>query len=162
MRVNHSPTDKWVETRLCHGLNGVKAGEADTVIIAGMGGMLMEKILDGRLQDFSNYVLSPQLDIPHFRHFIIDYGCCIEDEQMVQEDGKFYVGMRVEHRPDASMYQREIDFLFGGWLLARKDSVLKSFLEKEQIRYQNILMKTEQADIKDKLHFVEEALSSMK
>lgn len=174
--IRTAGVEEKIETRLCDGLSGVKAGEADTVIIAGMGGMLMEKILESRLQDFPNFVLSPQLDIPHFRHFLINHECCIVDEQMVQEDGKFYVVMQVKSplRNDIvtgevlaearrcevdSIYKREIDFLFGGWLLEKKDPALKSFLEKERTRYQNILMKTEQADIENKLHFVEKALS---
>mgnify|MGYP000240661202 CR=1 FL=1 len=36
---------KYIEARLCDGLQGVRAGEGDTLVIAGMGGPLMEKIL---------------------------------------------------------------------------------------------------------------------
>ena len=179
--IRTAGVEEKIETRLCDGLSGVKAGEADTVIIAGMGGMLMEKILDGRLKDFPNYVLSPQLDIPHFRHFLIDHGCTIEDEQMVEEDGKFYVVMQVkcnrrellvkpnahEKRPQTydtelkQPYRRDIDFLFGGWLLQKKDPVLKSFLDKERARYQDILTKTDQTEIREKLSYVLKALFIM-
>ena len=36
---------KYIEARLCDGLQGVRTGEGDTLVIAGMGGPLMEKIL---------------------------------------------------------------------------------------------------------------------
>ena len=42
-----------IETRLSDGLEKIKPGEADSIIIAGMGGMLMIRILEeGRLNDF--------------------------------------------------------------------------------------------------------------
>ena len=36
---------QYIETRLCDGLKGVHSGEGDTLVIAGMGGPLMERIL---------------------------------------------------------------------------------------------------------------------
>ena len=63
---------KYIEARLCDGLQGVRTGEGDTLVIAGMGGPLMEKILtEGKaaLPGFRELILQPQSDIPHFRHF---------------------------------------------------------------------------------------------
>ena len=41
--------EEYIQTRLSDGLEGLKAGEGDTLVIAGMGGPLMERILtDGR------------------------------------------------------------------------------------------------------------------
>ncbi len=76
----------------------MKAGEGDTLVIAGMGGPLMERILtDGRSvrNSFSELILQPQSDIPHFRRFIQSEGWEITEEKMVEEDGKFYPMMRV-------------------------------------------------------------------
>ena len=37
--------EQYIETRLSDGLEKLEAGEADTLVIAGMGGPLMERIL---------------------------------------------------------------------------------------------------------------------
>ena len=68
-----------IETRLSDGLEKVAPGEADTVVVAGMGGPLMERILQGRLGDFAHFVLSPQSEIPHFRRFLLAEGMQIDE-----------------------------------------------------------------------------------
>lgn len=141
-----------IETRLSDGLEKVAPGEADSVIIAGMGGPLMERILQGRLGDFAHFVLSPQSEIPHFRRFLLTEGMQIDEETMLIDEGKYYVILNVSKRADAtssdSMYVTEEDFLYGGRLLHRLDPVLKSFLEKEKTRYEGILRQTDSLEIR--------------
>ncbi len=141
-----------IETRLSDGLEKVAPGEADTVVVAGMGGPLMERILQGRLRDFAHFVLSPQSEIPHFRRFLLTEGMQIDEETMLIDEGKYYVILNVSKRADAtssdSMYVTEEDFLYGGRLLHRLDPVLKSFLEKEKTRYEGILRQTDSLEIR--------------
>lgn len=140
-----------IETRLSDGLEKVAPGEADSIIIAGMGGPLMERILQGRLADFGHFVLSPQSEIPHFRRFLLAEGMQIDEETMLIDEGKYYVIFNVSQRADASsdpMYMTEEDFLYGGRLLRRLDPVLKSFLEKEKTRYEGILGQTDSAEVR--------------
>ena len=87
-----------IETRLSDGLEKVAPGEADSVIIAGMGGPLMERILQGRLTDFAHFVLSPQSEIPHFRRFLLAEGMQIDEETMLIDEGKYYVILNVSRR----------------------------------------------------------------
>ena len=141
-----------IETRLSDGLEKVAPGEADTVVVAGMGGPLMERILHGRLEDFAHFVLSPQSEIPHFRRFLLAEGMQIDEETMLIDEGKYYVILNVSQRADAassdSMYVTEEDFLYGGRLLRRLDPVLKSFLEKEKTRYEGILRQTDSLEVR--------------
>lgn len=166
-----------IETRLSDGLEKVAPGEADSVIIAGMGGPLMERILQGRLADFGHFVLSPQSEIPHFRRFLLAEGMRIDEETMLIDEGKYYVILNVSRRADTTeaskdavrhivpgkkgtgtvhseaapadpMYVTEEDFLYGGRLLRRLDPVLKSFLEKEKTRYEGILRQTDSAEVR--------------
>lgn len=141
-----------IETRLSDGLEQVAPGEADTVVVAGMGGPLMERILQGRLGDFAHFVLSPQSEIPHFRRFLLVEGMQIDEETMLIDEGKYYVILNVSQRADAassdSMYVTEEDFLYGGRLLRRLDPVLKSFLEKEKTRYEGILRQTDSLEVR--------------
>lgn len=141
-----------IETRLSDGFEQVAPGEADTVVVAGMGGPLMERILQGRLGDFAHFVLSPQSEIPHFRRFLLAEGMQIDEETMLIDEGKYYVILNVSQRADAtssdSMYVTEEDFLYGGRLLRRLDPVLKSFLEKEKTRYEGILRQTDSLEVR--------------
>lgn len=92
-----------IETRLSDGLEQVAPGEADTVVVAGMGGPLMERILQGRLGDFAHFVLSPQSEIPHFRRFLLAEGMQIDEETMLIDEGKYYVILNVSKRADAAV-----------------------------------------------------------
>ena len=90
--------EKYIQTRLSDGLAALHAGEGDTLVIAGMGGPLMERILtDGKSvrDSFSELILQPQSDVPHFRRFIQREGWKIVQEKIVEEEGKFYPMMRV-------------------------------------------------------------------
>ena len=89
--------EDYIETRLSDGLAKLEPGEGDTLVIAGMGGPLMERILkDGAKvrEGFQELILQPQSDLPHFRHFLSEIGWEIVREEMIKEDGKFYPMMK--------------------------------------------------------------------
>ena len=86
-----------IETRLSDGLKAIEPGEGDTLVIAGMGGPLMERLLSENKptrDSFKEFILQPQSDIPHFRRYLLDEGLTIIDERIVEEDGKFYPMMK--------------------------------------------------------------------
>ena len=158
--------ENYIKTRLSDGLKELKPGEGDTLVIAGMGGPLMERILtDGKSvrDSFSELILQPQSDIPHFRRFIRTQGFEIVEEKMVEEDGKFYPMMRVipegkapnAKAPKDNPYQRTsqeaqqllereaspytLEEAFGAYLLKGKDPVLYRYLLREARIRANIL-----------------------
>ncbi|WP_373217500.1 tRNA (adenine(22)-N(1))-methyltransferase TrmK [Ruminococcus sp. 5_1_39BFAA] len=125
--------ERYIETRLSDGLAALSSGEGDTLVIAGMGGPLMERILtDGASvrESFGEMILQPQSDIPHFRRFIRAQGWEIRQEDMVLEDGKFYPMMRVTKAESIPPYSREEE-AFGKLLLDRRHPVLKEYLLRE-------------------------------
>ncbi|HHV11197.1 MAG TPA: SAM-dependent methyltransferase [Clostridiales bacterium] len=109
MDVNQGPIDRAkenirkygysdiIETRRSDGLEKLAAGEADTILIAGMGGALMIQILTNKkevLQSVKELVLQPQSEIHKVRHMLQEEGFLIVGEDMVKEDGKYYFIMR--------------------------------------------------------------------
>ena len=69
--------DNYIETRLSDGLKEIGKEEGDTLVIAGMGGPLMEKILtegEETRKGFRELILQPQSDIPHVRKFLFENG----------------------------------------------------------------------------------------
>ena len=137
--------DAYIETRLSDGLEALKPGEGDTLVIAGMGGPLMERILtDGAevRESFREMILQPQSDIPHFRRFVRKIGWQITEEEMVLEDGKFYPMMKVIHGEKMHISEDTpytLDEWFGGMLLERKHPVLREYLERE-LRIRNEIL----------------------
>ena len=75
-----------IETRLSDGMHKLKKGEAESVLIAGMGGALMVKILtEGKeaLEDVKELVLSPHTEADLVRCFIRESHFVIDKEGMV-------------------------------------------------------------------------------
>ena len=80
--------------------------DLNCAVIAGMGGLLMERILrEGRLKRFPylrQLVLSPQSDLDAVRRLLIDeLSYTISTEYMVLDEGKYYYIMDV-HIPEFS------------------------------------------------------------
>lgn len=75
-------------------------GEVDTMIAAGMGGGLVIKILtEGYpvVESLDTMILQPQSEIGKVRRFLNEHNLQITEENMVEEDGKFYPMMKVIH-----------------------------------------------------------------
>lgn len=128
---NHGLEEK-IETRLSDGVAALRPGEAESVVIAGMGGCLMIKILeDGAevLQTVKELVLQPQSDIDQVRRYLYAAGYQITKEKMILEDGKYYPMMHVVHGIEEKL--SDIEYLYGPCLLKKKDACLKTYLEKE-------------------------------
>ena len=139
----------YIETRLSDGLQKLQLGEVDTVVCAGMGGRLMERILKESLEkaaQLKELVLQPQSELREFREFLRKSGFRITDEDMVREDGKYYFAMRAvpesremvaepDMRPisqtdgqkDSAAAMRVWD-KFGQKLLLEKHPLLKEYL----------------------------------
>ena len=121
-----------IETRLSDGLKEVKPGEVDTMIAAGMGGGLVIKILrEGKpvVDTLKSCILQPQSEIHRVRRYVAENQMKIVAEDMVEEDGKFYPIMKVEHGSSAPY--TECEYLYGKCLLEEKHPVLKKYLDRE-------------------------------
>ena len=155
-----------IETRLGSGLTPLVPGEAETAIMAGMGGMLIVHILEDSpavANSLQELVLSPQRDFGEVRKYLHQIGFSIREEHMLKEDGKPYVLMRCEK--GAERYDREIDYLYGKLLLEKKDPVLKELLLHEEGKYSRLLESLQHnptENVQKRLPEVEEKLAWMR
>jgi tRNA (adenine22-N1)-methyltransferase len=164
--------EEYIKTRLSDGLAALAPGEGDTLVIAGMGGPLMERILTegAAVRDsFGELILQPQSDIPHFRHYIRQEGWEIVEEELIFEDGKFYPMMKVRRCDKAQMaaYTKEEEY-FGKLLLECHHPVLKEYLQREKRIREDILTKLSAApadsaqkrmtEIKEEMQLIKAAL----
>lgn len=81
------------ETRLSDGLKELNKDEADTIVIAGMGGILIKNILKESPHVTDNdttLLLQPMTAPTELRQFIFSVGMYIANEYVVREENKFY------------------------------------------------------------------------
>lgn len=122
-----------IETRLSDGLTGYEQGEADSIVIAGMGGALMERILESgsdKLAGVKELILSPQSEIFLVREWLSRNGWQTVREVMLLEDEKYYTVIRAV--PGAAQILKPVEAWYGKYLLDSADAVLFQFLQKEK------------------------------
>lgn len=162
--------DEKIKTRLSDGLEKLLPGEADSIVIAGMGGMLVVKILtqgQAVLDSVQELILQPQSDLDAVREYLHRTGFVIVQEEMVFEEGKYYPMMKAVHGENTD--DRKIWFVYGRLLLENRHPVLESYLQKEYDSCCKLLEKlsktaTEVAsrrceELLEKKHLIEEALA---
>lgn len=153
-------TDK-IETRLSDGIQELKPQEVHTVLLAGMGGILIEKILENRKElvtQLNELILQPQSELKEIRMYLKKIGFLIEKENMVIEDGKYYTMLRAVNGlkqgkealkfPEEQQEEKEELYnRYGKYLLEHKHKILKQYLEKEKEKLQKILKQLEDSDL---------------
>lgn len=127
--------EEYITLRLSDGLSAYEKGEADTLICAGMGGRLMQRILaqySSKTRDFKELILQPQSEISFFRRFLRNEGYSIVWEDMILEEDKFYPVIKAVSSEEGSFpYDQEVCDRFGPVLLQRRHPVLNEFLKSE-------------------------------
>ena len=143
---------KQIEVRQGDGFSAMRPGEAQSGILAGMGGPLMIRILESGSEQVAfldELILSPQSEIAKVRAYIRERNFRIEEEVMVKEDGKYYTVMKI--RTDGPALPAEAGFeeaedLYGGCLLRRRDAVLAEFLAVEEEKLSQIADRLQSGD----------------
>ncbi len=131
--------DEYIELRLSDGAKELTEGEVEEVVIAGMGGRLMMKIIGESIEIFrtlKGFVIQPQSEYGFVRHFLEDNGFSILQEDMIEEDGKYYPMMRVAS--GVMKLEKECYYEYGKYLLTEKNPVLQEYLIKEYNNYTKI------------------------
>lgn len=91
--IEKNGLDCKISLRLSNGLDSLKRGEADVIVIAGMGGLLMRDILqngDAVIDDNTMLILQPMLAARELREYLYESGFDVCDEYVCREINKFY------------------------------------------------------------------------
>lgn len=164
-----------IETRLSNGLEKLSKEEVDTVLMAGIGGALMIRILaEGQevLESTKELVLSPQSEINQVRKYLHKNQFTIVDEKMVLEEGKYYVVIKAAKAPEKEEYDREVFYQYGKLLLERREPILLDYLNREEKLNLDIVDKLKESpgprsdtrlmEVENTLHIIKEAFSYFK
>lgn len=159
-----------IETRLSDGLDKLKAGEANAVIIAGMGGELVIHILEAGCHMWDTvdqWILSPHSEIHKVREWLFNHGFPVVKEDMVYEEGKYYTIMDVRKCTGTALGDpagMEKNFRYGKVLRETKNPVFLDYLKDEESKLEslkeNLMKQAEHSErAKESLKDVEEKLS---
>ncbi|MBS9338221.1 tRNA (adenine-N(1))-methyltransferase [Fructobacillus sp. M2-14] len=134
-----------IECRLADGLAALTPEDkVQSVVIAGMGGLLIKKILDAKkdLGPFPQLVLQPNTDQDALRAWLIDNGYAIKHEEMVAEGRHRYE--IIVARPGAQTLSRA-DLTFGPVLRKEQGDIFKAKWQHERARYAQVVDRLEQS-----------------
>lgn len=150
-----------IQTRKSDGLVALAPEETDAVVIAGMGGALMCRILQDAtafLEAGRELILQPQSEWFKVRRLLSASGYRIIQEWFLEEEGKYYVVIKAGPAPGTDRESREgtlaedaaNDFIcrYGAFLLDRRDPVLIAYLKKEAQKKRQILHHLSETDDK--------------
>lgn len=129
-----------IEIRLGDGLKVIKPYEVDTVIIAGMGGVLIKEILDydkNVTDSITNFILQPMIGAKELRIYLIQNGFEIIKEELAKEENKYY---EIIHAKKGKGYiEKDIYYEIGESLILEKHPVVKEFIENKIMMAEGVL-----------------------
>jgi len=79
-----------LDTRVGDGLSVLTEDNVEGVVIAGMGGLEIIKILENTNRIFKKYILSPHTKAPELRCYLQENNFAVIEDRIVEENGKFY------------------------------------------------------------------------
>ena len=150
----------YIQTRLSDGVAALGEGEADSILIAGMGGELVIHILsEGEkvCKAASELILQPQSDIRKVREYLRLHHYKIVDEDMICEDGKYYPMMRVINVELDNAWMKMDEQtrvacdIYGPLLLRNGNPVLRRFLVRQHRQLTQILQTLQAQTMSEKI-----------
>ena len=133
--INKYFPEKAFDLRIGSGLQTLKTAEVDTIVIAGMGGLLIAEILGEDLKKSKSYrkmILQPRNAQDKLRLWLLENGFAIQDESLVRE-GKYLCEIILAVPEDRSVEIKpdEIDLEISPILFTKKHPLLVEFIENK-------------------------------
>ena len=163
---------EYIDIRLSDGMEKLQMQEADSILIAGMGGRLVIKILSDymdKAKALKEVILQPQSELHLVRRFLSEQGFHIVKEDMTEENGKYYPAIKAVWKEGKTVMLQEKEEWFGPCLLKDKNAVLLEYLQREKTKFVQILNEiensgksedsTKKETVKDRLLLIDSALT---
>lgn len=161
--------ENFIQCRTGGGLTTIKPGEADSAIIAGMGGNLIRDIVEESKEVFRSldYIIVQPVQNPEIlREYIYTEGYEILQEDLCIDEDKYYEIIKIKYN---NKVQR-VDSIFyeiSKYMLDNKHPLIKEFIIKKIDKYEKIchainddteLAKNRKREVIDKIHKLKELI----
>ena len=134
-----------IETRIGNGLENLMKDEIDTIIVAGMGGILISEILERDIEKAQNackFILQPMNCSHVLRKWLFDNGFEIFGEDIAKDDNKYYNIFETKYTGNVLKVE-DIFYHFGQKLFENSSSLINEYLDYKENKISSILRKIE-------------------
>lgn len=149
-----------IDTRVGSGLSVLQADEADAVIIAGMGGVLISKILE---DDYDNkfskksptLILQPVQQASNLRYYLYENNFDIIDEHYIDDMGKYYhIMIAKKYTQKSKNYMslqknKDVFLEYGILNISKKNQLIKNTLQSQIEKNKTLLKKLKYNNVSD-------------
>ncbi|MEG6521256.1 tRNA (adenine(22)-N(1))-methyltransferase [Desulfotomaculum sp. 1211_IL3151] len=155
-----------IDLRLGNGLQVLEPGEADVIVIAGMGGGTIRDIVAASPQvaaQVSRLILQPMADERDLREYLLQHGWRLKDEEMLVEDDRLYPVLVAERGQED--VGDPILLEVGPRLVEKKHPLLKRYIHKLEEKYQRVLdglQKSSRPTAQTKAVFIEKKIEQLR
>jgi tRNA (adenine22-N1)-methyltransferase len=144
------------QLRLGDGLRVLAPGEVDTVVLAGLGGTSIVRILDAApdvVDTLVRIVVQPELHWCAVRRWIAKRGATLVDEVLVRDGARFRLVCAIEPNRSSEHAWSEVDLVVGPRLRAAADPMWGAWVRHRLRTLDRALAEAARADVApDRLH----------
>ncbi|EOU1916410.1 TPA: tRNA (adenine(22)-N(1))-methyltransferase TrmK [Clostridium perfringens] len=158
-----------VKCLLGPGLNPLKVGEVNGVILAGMGGNLTRDILLADIDKVKKYdfiILQPAQNPEVLREFLYKNDYEIIDEDLIKDEDRFYELFKVKYNENSEklVFEDELEYEVSPLLRKKNHPLFKEFIEEKINRCETILsfIKEDTESAKKRKSDLEEKINKLK
>ena len=151
------------------GLNPLKVGEVNGVILAGMGGNLTRDILLADMEKVKKYdfiILQPAQNPEVLREFLYKNDYEIIDEDLIKDEGRFYELFKVKYNENSEklVFEDGLYYEVSPLLREKNHPLFKEFIEEKINRCETILsfIKEDTEAAKKRKSDLEEKINKLK
>lgn len=151
------------------GLNPLKVGEVNGVILAGMGGNLTRDILLADMDKVKKYdfiILQPAQNPEVLREFLYKNDYEIIDEDLIKDEGRFYELFKVKYNENSEklVFEDELEYEVSPLLREKNHPLFKEFIEEKINKCETILsfIKEDTEAAKKRKSDLEEKINKLK
>ena len=144
--ISHK-VDQSVTVRHGNGLEVIAPDEAEVIVIAGMGGILISEILDKPekvAESAKLLILQPMRDSDRVRKWLLGHGFGIVDEELVKEQDKIYEVIWA--RPGVEKKSPHGLMLIGDKIIEKKHPLAAEYINKKTKELKKVLAEMEGMD----------------
>ncbi|PRR77226.1 tRNA (adenine(22)-N(1))-methyltransferase [Clostridium liquoris] len=161
--------EKYIECRIGGGLTTIKPNEANSAIIAGMGGNLIRDIIEESKEVFKSldYIIAQPVQNPEIlREYIYTEGYEILQENLCIDENKYYEIMKIRYNNKIQMVD-SIFYEISKYMLENKHPLIEGLIIRKIDKYEKIchsinedteLANNRKREVKDKIYRLKELL----
>lgn len=138
-----------MELRLGSGLEPISEHESDVIILAGMGGILITRLIQesiNKAEAANCLILQPMTNQELVRPFLWERGFEIKDERLTHEGDKLYQVILAYYTGKPRTKWEKINEIIGEKLIKNEDPLLKDWLKNRIKKQRRIVLGLKKAE----------------